>query len=132
MIDVLHQAVVAFNVFVIGYMLAQNVNQVVLICFGWREISEYVKRRSLRDYATIARSELSVPVSIVIPAYNEEQVIVECVRSLLRSHYANFEVVVVNDGSTDCTLAVLSETYHLVEDRRVPRARLETKPIVGS
>jgi cellulose synthase/poly-beta-1,6-N-acetylglucosamine synthase-like glycosyltransferase len=132
MIDVLHQAVIAFNVFVIGYMLAQNVNQLVLICFGWREISEYVKRRSLRDYATIARSELSVPVSIVIPAYNEERVIVESVRSLLRSHYTNFEVVVVNDGSSDCTLAALSESYHLVEDRRVPRARLETKPIVGS
>jgi hypothetical protein len=67
MIDLLHQAVIAFNVFVIGYMLAQNMNQLILTSFGWREISEYVKRRSLRDNATIARSELSVPVSIVIP-----------------------------------------------------------------
>jgi cellulose synthase/poly-beta-1,6-N-acetylglucosamine synthase-like glycosyltransferase len=132
MIDALHQAVIAFNVFVIAYMLAQYANQLVLICFGWREISEYVKRRSLRDYATIARSELSVPVSIVVPAYNEEEVILESVRSLLGSHYANFEVVVVNDGSSDRTLAALVEEYGLVPDRRVPRVRLETKPIVGS
>jgi cellulose synthase/poly-beta-1,6-N-acetylglucosamine synthase-like glycosyltransferase len=132
MTDVLHQAVTAFNVFVIGYMLAQYANQLVLISFGWREISEYVKRRRLRDYATIARSELSVPVSIVVPAYNEQEVILESVRSLLGSHYAAFEVVVVNDGSTDRTLEVLSHEYGLVPDRRIPRARLETKPIVGS
>ena len=51
----------------IVYIVAQYANQLVLIGFGWREISEYVKRRSLRDYDTIARSELSVPVSIVDP-----------------------------------------------------------------
>ena len=132
MIDALHQAVVAFNAFVIVYMLAQYANQLMLVCFGWREISEYVKRRDLRDYDTIASSELSVPVSIVIPAYNEEGVILESVRSLLRSHYAAFEVVVVNDGSTDRTLEVLREEYGLVEDRRVPRARVGSKPVVGS
>jgi cellulose synthase/poly-beta-1,6-N-acetylglucosamine synthase-like glycosyltransferase len=129
MIDVLHQAVVGFNAFVIVYMLAVYANQLVLICCGWREISEYVKRRSLRDYGTIARSELSVPVSILIPAYNEEGVILESVRSLLRSHYAGFEVIVVNDGSTDRTLEVLRDEYGLVEDRRVPRAALETRPV---
>ena len=132
MIDGVHDAVIAFNAFVIVYLLAQNLNQLVLLTFGWREISEYVKRRSLRDYATIASSELSVPVSLLIPAYNEEQVILHSVRSLLQSHYANFEIVVVNDGSTDRTLEVLREEYRLVEDQRVPRARLETRPIIGS
>jgi cellulose synthase/poly-beta-1,6-N-acetylglucosamine synthase-like glycosyltransferase len=131
-IDLLHQAVIAFNVFVIAYMLAMGANQLVLTCFGWREISEYVKRRSLRDYAAIAGSELSVPVSILVPAYNEQEVILESVRSLLASHYRAFEVVVVNDGSTDATLAVLRDEYELVEDRRVPRARLDTSPVLGS
>jgi cellulose synthase/poly-beta-1,6-N-acetylglucosamine synthase-like glycosyltransferase len=131
MIDVLHDAVVAFNAFVIVYMLGQYGNQLLLVCCGWREISEYVKRRSLRDYRTIAESELSVPVSIVIPAYNEEGVILESVRSLLRSHYAAFEVIVVNDGSKDRTLEVLRDAYDLVEDRRVPRARVQSKPILA-
>ena len=131
MIDAVHHAVVAFNAFVIVYMLAQYANQALLICCGWREISEYVKRRSLRDYDTVASSDLSVPVSIVIPAYNEEGVILDSVRSLLRCHYAAFEVIVVNDGSTDGTLDVLRHEYDLVEDHRVPRAHVESKPIVG-
>jgi cellulose synthase/poly-beta-1,6-N-acetylglucosamine synthase-like glycosyltransferase len=131
-IDGLHQFVFWFNIFVIAYMAAQCANQLMLICFGWREISEYVKRKSLRDYATIATSELSVPVSIVVPAYNEEGVISESVRSLLNSHYAAFEVVVVNDGSTDRTLEVLTEEYDLITHERVPRARLETMPITGA
>ena len=91
-----------------------------------------MKRKSLRDYGTIANSELSVPVSIVVPAYNEESVIAESVRSLLNSHYAAFEVVVVNDGSTDRTLEVLTDEYDLVPHERVPRAHLETKPVVAS
>jgi cellulose synthase/poly-beta-1,6-N-acetylglucosamine synthase-like glycosyltransferase len=129
---VLHEAVIAFNAFVIFYMLGQYANQLILTCFGWREISEYVKRRQLRDYETIASSELSVPVSLVIPAYNEEAVILESVRSLLRSHYAAFEVVVVNDGSTDRTLSILADEYDLVPDMRVPRAGLDCKPVIGS
>jgi cellulose synthase/poly-beta-1,6-N-acetylglucosamine synthase-like glycosyltransferase len=132
MTHVLHQAVLAFNAFVIVYMLAQYANQLILTCFGWREISEYVKRRQLRDYDTIARSELSVPVSLVIPAYNEEAVILESVRSLLRSHYAAFEVVVVNDGSTDRTLEVLLDEYDLVPDLRVPRSHVKCEPVIGS
>ena len=129
MTELLHDAVIGFNAFVIVYMVAQGANQLILTGFGWREISEYVKRRSLRDYATIATSELSVPVSLIIPAYNEEDVILESVQSLLNSHYRTFEVLVVNDGSKDATLERLTEEYNLVEDLRVPRAKLESKPV---
>jgi cellulose synthase/poly-beta-1,6-N-acetylglucosamine synthase-like glycosyltransferase len=132
MTELLHDAVIAFNAFVILYMIAQGANQLILTGFGWREISEYVKRRSLRDYSTIATSELSVPVSLIIPAYNEEDVILESVQSLLNSHYRTFEVVVVNDGSKDATLERLTQEYHLVEDLRVPRAKLESRPVVAT
>lgn len=44
-------------------------------------------------------------VSVIVPAYNEGKVIENCVRSILNSDYASFEVILVDDGSTDDTLA---------------------------
>jgi cellulose synthase/poly-beta-1,6-N-acetylglucosamine synthase-like glycosyltransferase/peptidoglycan/xylan/chitin deacetylase (PgdA/CDA1 family) len=48
-------------------------------------------------------------VSVVVPAHNEEAVLADSVRSLLKSTYRKIEIVIVNDGSTDATLAVARE-----------------------
>lgn len=53
----------------------------------------------------------SPPVTVLIPAYDEEDVIVETVQSALDSDYANLYVVVVNDGSVDRTEQVLDENF---------------------
>jgi chlorobactene glucosyltransferase len=46
-------------------------------------------------------------ISILVPARDEEADIEECVRSLLRLNYPNFEVIALDDGSTDNTYAIL-------------------------
>ena len=58
--------------------------------------------------------ELTPGVSVVVPAYNEEALIVPSVQALLALRYPQHEVVVVNDGSTDDTLRVLTEAFDLV------------------
>lgn len=45
-------------------------------------------------------------VSVIVPARNEERVIGGCLQSLLKQDYANFEVIVVDDESSDATTAV--------------------------
>ncbi|MBU0572418.1 glycosyltransferase, partial [Patescibacteria group bacterium] len=42
-------------------------------------------------------------ISVVIPAYNEEDVIIDCLSSLDKQTHSNFEVIIVDDGSTDKT-----------------------------
>ncbi len=57
------------------------------------------------------RTEVEPPplVSIIVPARDEEQNIRSCVQSLLEQDYGNYEVIVVDDGSTDGTEAILDE-----------------------
>lgn len=53
------------------------------------------------------------PVSIIVPAYNEEVSIVVCVKMLMEIDYENYQIIVVNDGSSDNTLQKLMEEFDL-------------------
>ncbi|MFG6621232.1 glycosyltransferase [Sulfitobacter sp. 1A05707] len=60
-----------------------------------------------------APTEQEPSVTIVIPAYNEERVIEECIRKALCTDYSDFDIIVVDDGSTDDTyLKAASFAYH--------------------
>lgn len=50
-------------------------------------------------------------ISIIIPAYNSEDTILRCVNSALNQSYANCEILIVNDGSTDKTANLVQEKY---------------------
>lgn len=47
-------------------------------------------------------------VSVIIPAYNAEKWIENCLKSVLRQSYQNLEIILLNDGSTDCTLSIIN------------------------
>ena len=67
-------------------------------------------------------------VNIVIPLFNQEQFIAQCLRSCLAQTYTNFDVTVVNDGSTDRSLDVVLEVIdeYTTPDRE-KRAELERR-----
>jgi poly-beta-1,6-N-acetyl-D-glucosamine synthase len=66
------------------------------------------------DYETLGASRFTIPVSLIVPAYNEERVIAATTRSMLELDYPEHEVIVVNDGSSDGTLAALVDAFDLV------------------
>ncbi|WP_247005001.1 glycosyltransferase family 2 protein [Halosolutus gelatinilyticus] len=72
-----------------------------------------VRDRLLNPTYNPYRSPFFPGIAIVVPAYNEEAVISDSVRSLLNLEYSVFEVVVVNDGSNDGTLRRLLEDFEL-------------------
>ena len=76
-------------------------------------------------------SALEPPISMIVPAYNEEATIVTSIRSMLQLSYSEMEVVVINDGSTDRTLQVMIDEFGLVPFPEAYRIQLETRPVKG-
>jgi peptidoglycan-N-acetylglucosamine deacetylase len=83
-------------------------------------------RRARRREVTPDSDSYDPLVSIIVPAYNEEKVIGRTIESLLRSTYRHFEIVIVDDGSSDRTSPVVSEQF-----AAEPRVRLLTKENAG-
>ena len=48
-------------------------------------------------------------ISIVIPVYNSEKYLKRCIKSVLKQTYIHFELILVNDGSTDKSLEICNE-----------------------
>lgn len=66
-----------------------------------------------------------IPITIIVPAYNEEVTVVETVRSLLTLEYKLYEIIVVDDGSMDMTSQSLIEAYNMKRVRRPIRQRIK-------
>jgi chlorobactene glucosyltransferase len=81
-------------------------------------ISNLFLLRSLKDFQ---HPDIKPLVSILVPARNEEEVIGRCVKSLLDQDYPNFEILVLDDDSTDSTWQILEKLA--ASDHRLKIAR---------
>ncbi|WP_213524905.1 glycosyltransferase [Paenibacillus sp. J31TS4] len=80
-------------------------------------------------YEELLEISYTKPVSILVPAYNEEAGIYGSVRSLLSINYPEFEVIVINDGSSDGTLQTMIDRFQMVPVRKVIREQIATEPV---
>jgi cellulose synthase/poly-beta-1,6-N-acetylglucosamine synthase-like glycosyltransferase len=113
-------------VFINGALL--NILYTLQLAIAFRALR---RRRSARTPMSAWRRfrDQTVPISLLAPAYNEESSIVDSVRSMLSLNYPHFEVVVINDGSKDGTLATLIAAFDLKPVKRTYREQLPHKPI---
>ena len=107
--------VLAVNYAILGYFLVLNAFYLLLYAISFFEISSYSRKEIFSGFAELFTSNYAPPVSVIVPAYNEEATISASVRSFLSLQYPLFEVVVVNDGSKDRTIEVLREEFDLSE-----------------
>lgn len=117
------------NVIVIFYFLFINSAYLFLSVASYFHIRKYKDIDRVFKMTGVYSSNLYKPVSIIAPAYNEEGSIINSVNSLLNIKYANFEVVVVNDGSKDNTLSLMIDYFKLEKDERHRPKYVDHKPI---
>lgn len=101
----------------------------ILGIFSAIALRKYLRKNSFVNYNSLVLSPLSPKISIIAPAFNESKTIIDNVRTLLSLYYNNFEVIIVNDGSTDDTFELMKDAYDLVKvnyyfDYRIPCERI--------
>ncbi len=103
--------ILTYGIFIYSVMLLISYLLIGLYSVG--ETKKHLRKNAFTDFRILAASVHAPSVSIVAPAYNEGLNIVENVRSLLSIYYANLEVIIINDGSKDDSLARLITAYDL-------------------
>lgn len=111
------------------YTLIIIATVLVLFFLSIRQVRTKYTMDQIEPYDEYLRSDSTKPISILVPAFNEETGIVSTIRSVLTVDYPTFEVIVINDGSTDQTLQSLIDTFEMREVTYHYRKRLETKPV---
>ena len=121
----LSNVLLGVNIAVFAYFAVINGIYFILLMVSYVSLLKYRRRTEHEQWRRVVQSPLTVGVSVLAPAYNEESTIEESVKSLLTLEYADYEVVVVNDGSTDGTLEQLKRAFGLHQipmdtDMRLP------------
>jgi cellulose synthase/poly-beta-1,6-N-acetylglucosamine synthase-like glycosyltransferase len=118
-----------FGWFIAVYMVIVIVFYSVILIISTFQLRKEYQLDRIQAYEDYMEEFNTRPVSIIVPAFNEEAGIIQSVRSLLSVNYPTYEIIVVNDGSTDQTFKKMIEHYDMKEISRVVRKQVLTKPI---
>jgi len=118
-----------FNVLLAFYFVAGNGVYTLLMLMSLVSVWLHNRRLAYEGLDLLSESTVTPPVTIVMPAWNEQDAIVDSVRSVLKTQYPRLEVIVIDDGSTDSTLERLIAAFDLVRVDFIYRPLLGTKPV---
>lgn len=121
----------AFTWFIAIYMILVIMIYTIILFISIFQLRGKYRLNRDQTYEDYMNEIYTKPISIIVPAYNEEAGIVQSVRSLLSVYYPTFEIIVVNDGSKDETLNKMLNQYRMKEIDAVVRKQVETKTIRG-
>lgn len=129
MMDGLMDAIKVFlngvGVFFIVYLIGYSTFLFLAVVVGSSTLYQTRKQAKLKN---ILEHNYYVPVTIIVPAYNEELTVVDTIRSLLTLDYKVYEIVVVDDGSKDATSQMLIDAFHMHPIRQPIRRQVECQP----
>ena len=104
---------------------------IIQLIISFVKVRKNDKARQSNDYGRYVSSENLLPISLLIPAYNEQENIVSNIKSLMKIDYPQCEIVVVNDGSTDKTHEKIVETFGLYKIESAVKTSIPTNEVRG-
>jgi cellulose synthase/poly-beta-1,6-N-acetylglucosamine synthase-like glycosyltransferase len=118
-----------FNVVLAVYFLVGNGGYSVLMILSLVSVWLHKRRRRYEGLQQLRESPVTPPVTIIMPAWNEQEIIIDSVRSVLRTDYPGIQVCVVDDGSSDATLERLAAAFRLTPVSLIRRGHLSARPV---
>jgi len=120
-----------FNSFFLTYAATLFTIYLFIAILSTFELRHYLKKNKYFDYRSILSYKKLPTISIVAPAFNEEESIIQNIRSLLSIYYPTIDIIVVNDGSTDSSLRKVIDHYDMVKVSMAADGNIKTKNIRG-
>jgi cellulose synthase/poly-beta-1,6-N-acetylglucosamine synthase-like glycosyltransferase len=135
-LHVLRQPFLLFNQIIFFYFIVICIVYMILFLMSFVRLKKERGLHQVEPYKRMKDSSFTPPLSIIVPAYNEEAGVIGTILSLVtgngRLDYPQYEIIVVNDGSNDQTLSKVIERFHMVPMKNKvfqKRNGIETKPI---
>jgi cellulose synthase/poly-beta-1,6-N-acetylglucosamine synthase-like glycosyltransferase len=123
------QMIFWLDVIILIYFIVLNSFYILLVALSLPDIVQRFRETNQERFERLLKSESVPPITILAPAYNEEEGILPSVRSMLNLSYPHVEVVVINDGSKDGTMAKLIREFNLIEVPPAIQVTILTQPI---
>ena len=121
LVDWLRRALHVTDLTIMMYFFLINGSYLVLTLLAAVESWRHLRRSGHAGLDTTYRSRLAQPVSVLVPSFNEAAGIVAATRAMQALRYPEFEIIIIDDGSTDDTFDRLQAAFDLVEvDRVIP------------
>jgi len=120
-----------FGALLLLYFLLYNSFQLAFVIVAFQEIRRQLRGREYEDLDIVYGSPFTPPLSIIVPAYNEETTIVESLASITRLRFPRMEIIVVNDGSSDGTLGRIIREFGFRRMEITYEQRISTRPVRG-
>ncbi|NLK45030.1 MAG: glycosyltransferase family 2 protein [Tissierellia bacterium] len=117
------------NVFFFFYMFLYAILFFLTTILSSLNLDDFFVRKRHLSYSILKNEANYIPVSILVPAYNEEVTIIDTINSLLNLDYPEYEIVVINDGSTDKTAEVIIDNFNLKQVARPIKKLVESKDV---
>ncbi|HXG69044.1 MAG TPA: glycosyltransferase [Gemmatimonadaceae bacterium] len=125
-------AIEIFDAGILLYFLAINTLYLVFSIVSFFLLIDHRRRWTSVRFGAVMQSPATPGISIIAPAHNEEASIAHSVRALLLVNYPQFEVIVVNDASTDGTLRTLMAEFELMRAPGAYQQSIQTRPVRGT
>lgn len=129
--NIVNQLIHFYEIFIFIFSVTYILIYVILSFLSYYAISKHLRYQKFISEDILTRSNHVLGVSIVAPAFNEGVNIVYNVKSLLSLTYPKYEIIIINDGSTDDTLTKLITEFELVKIDFYYQEKIVTRPVKG-